>query len=221
MRELITVPAAKLHKSEKLSLDQLALVETLAIGAHAIARAEVRPGDWVLVIGAGPIGLAVMQFVRIAQARLIAMDLNAERLNFCRGQMEVEASISNGERAVSILGEITNGQLPSVVFDATGDARSMKNAFQYVSHGGKLVFVGLVKGDISFDDPDFHRRELTLLSSRNSTSNDFIEIIHLIENGKIDTKPWITHRADFGDLIEKFPSWLDPGNRVVKAMLEV
>ena len=219
MREIIKVPMSKLYDSPKLSYDQLALVETLGIGAHAVERGRVAPDEWVLVIGAGPIGLAVMQFAKAEGARVIALDMNSDRLDFCQKHIGVDEIVLSGDSALSKIRDITNGGMPPIVFDATGNVKSMQNAFNYPAHGGRLVLVGLVLDTLSFYDPDFHRRELTIMATRNSVGSDFRRIIRLMHAGKIDTSPWITHRAEATEMIEKFPSWLDPANGVVKAVV--
>ncbi|MDZ4721336.1 MAG: zinc-binding alcohol dehydrogenase family protein [Roseiflexaceae bacterium] len=219
MREYITLPAAKLHPSERLSFEQLALVETLGIGAHAVDRAQLSDGETVLVIGAGPIGLAVMQFARLAGARVIGLDISEQRLTFARSQGTVDETVIGGSDALAQVESLTNGDLPTAVFDATGSPASMMQAFQYVAHSGRLVYVSLVQGDITFSDPAFHRREITLLATRNATAGDFRRIIGWIEAGAIDTTPWITHRATSGDFVEQFPNWLRPDSGLVKGML--
>ena len=219
MRELITVPASKLHPSRTLTLEQLALVETLGIGAHAVERASLQPGEFALVIGAGPIGMAVIQFAQLAGARVIVLDVNEDRLNFCRTQFKVDLTVAGGSQAVR-LREITSGDMPTAVFDATGNRQSMIEAFDLVAHSGRLILVGLMLGDVSFHDPDAHRRELTMLCSRNATAANFQRIISLMESGQIDTTPWITHRAVCDAVPATFPSWLDPTSGVVKAMIE-
>jgi 2-desacetyl-2-hydroxyethyl bacteriochlorophyllide A dehydrogenase len=222
MRELITVPTGKLHKSESLSLVQLALVEPLCIGAHAVARAEIEAGEFALVVGAGPIGLSVIQFAQLAGARVIAMDVNSERLSFAGERFTIEAPIEAGEGAIEQIKEITGGDLPTVVFDATGNLRSMNAAFNLPANGGRLVFVGLCQGEVTFCDQDAHRRELTMLCSRNATQADFKRVIGLLEAGAVDVNPWITHRVQFGvEVIEQFPLWLDPQSRFIKAVIEV
>ena len=221
-REFLHVPTAKLHGSRRLSLDQLALVETLGIGAHAVNRAAVEAGETVLVIGAGPIGMAVIQFAAAAGARVIAMDVNKARLAFCRDTLGVEDTLNASESDVlADVQRLTDGDLPTAVFDATGNPQSMMGSFAFPAHGGRLVFVGLFQGDVTFSDPGFHKRELTLMGSRNARSEDFTRIIGLIESGTIDTTPWITHRAPFADVPTRFQEWVKPGAGVLKAMIEL
>jgi 2-desacetyl-2-hydroxyethyl bacteriochlorophyllide A dehydrogenase len=206
MRGLLTVPVERLHRSAQLSFDQLALVETLGIGAHAVARSDLRPGEEVLVVGAGPIGLSVVQFAVTAGGRVRVLERSAARRTFV-GRFGVEA-----------LAE-PDGRLYDVVFDATGSPAAMQASFGHVAHGGRLVFVGLVQASITFDDPLFHRREMTLLASRNSC-RDFPRIIRLIEEGRIDTAPWITHRLALAEVPREFAGL--PGQPgLVKAMVDV
>ncbi|PTY03033.1 alcohol dehydrogenase [Verrucomicrobia bacterium LW23] len=222
MREELLLPARKLHPSRKLSYDQLALVETLAIGCHAVERAHVEKDEFVLVTGAGPIGLATMQFAVAKGARVIVLDINDARLDFCRRELGVSFTINGATQYVlDALKEITANELPTAVFDATGNPKSMMASFEHPAHGGRLVFVGLFQGDVTFSDPQFHKRELTLMGSRNAQPQDFTRIIRLMEEGRIDTTPWITHRAPFEDVIAAFPSWTDPRTGVLKAMIDV
>lgn len=222
MRDRIVLPIRKLHRSATLSLDQLALIETLGIGAHAVDRANPRADETVLTVGAGPIGLGVAQFALEAGARVLVLDVNPARLDFCRRALaDVETILAEpGGDPLAIVRDLTDGELPTAVFDATGNAVSMMKSFEYVAHGGRLVLVGLVPGEIAFSDPFLHRRELSVLASRNSTAGDFRRIISLVESGRIDTTPWITHRARLADVPSAFESWLDPANQVVKALIE-
>lgn len=221
MREFIKVPAGKLHKSDSLSFDQLALVEPLSIGAHAVARSGIERGEFALVIGAGPIGLSVIQFARAAGANVIVMDMSDERLQFAAAHFGVQFMIKAGAGASDILRDITSGEMPTAVFDATGNAASMAASFNLMAHGGRLIFVGLFQGDVTFHDPDAHRRELTLLCTRNSTGVEFRRIIGQLESGAVDVRPWITHRVAFGEVVAQFPRWLDPHSRFIKAVVEV
>ena len=224
MCERMLIPARKLHVSGKLSFDQLALVETLAIGCHAVNRGNPQPGEHVLVIGAGPIGLSVVEFAKLSGAKTIVMDMNEQRLAFVREKMGVPDTIltkGDGEE-LKRLSEITNGQLADVVVDATGSNKSMSHALNYCAYAARLVYVGITQQEVSFlHAPILHRREVTIMASRNALSPDFTRIIKLIEDGKIDTRPWITHHATFDGMISEFPNWLKPETGVIKAVVEL
>lgn len=222
MREYIRYPAHLLHPSRSLTLDQLALVEPMGIGCHAINRAQVQPEDTVLVIGVGPIGLGTVQFAKAAgAAKVLAMDINPSRLDYVEEEVGIDGKIRAGEHAEQAIREALDGDLPTVVFDVTGHSGSMMKAFEYVAYGGKLVYIGLFIGDVHFHDPYFHKKELTLMSSRNSTAKDFAQVLSFIGSGKVQTAPWITHRASFDEIPAKFPFWKDPKNEVIKAVVEL
>jgi alcohol dehydrogenase len=222
LRPEFIIPARKLHISRKLTFEQLALVETLAIGCHAINRANAQGNESVLVIGAGPIGLSVIEFAKLSGAKTIVMDLNEQRLEFCRKVMGVSSTVlstGDGSEVEKIREQTHDGSLPTVVVDATGSNKSMSHALNYVGFAGRLVFVGITTNEISFPHPLMHRRELTLLASRNALAPDFKRIIQLIEDGKLDTGPWITHRVAFDQLADVFPKYTQPESGVIKAMV--
>lgn len=222
MRPRFVVRADKLHPTRTLNYEQLALVETLAIGCHAVNRGAPIRGEHCLVIGAGPIGLATIEFVKLTGARTIVLDMNAARLEFCKRVMKVDETVQlTAADIVPTLRELTAGNLPDVVIDATGSNVSMSNAFGYVAPTGRLVYVGITTSDVTFKPPIFHKPEGTLLCSRNALPPDFTRIINLIEAGVIDTVPWITHRAKLNDLIDVFPSYTVPETGVIKAVVEV
>jgi 2-desacetyl-2-hydroxyethyl bacteriochlorophyllide A dehydrogenase len=222
MKEYISVPLASVLHGEGLGFDELALIEPLAIGAHSIRRAGVQPGEFVLVAGAGPIGLGIMEFARIAGGNVIALDINAQRLAFCKENLGVEHIVNaSNTDVVAKLKQITNGDMPTVVIDATGSLKAINNAFAYMAHGARYVLVGLQKEEIQFSHPEFHKREATLMSSRNATKQDFEKVIADMKEGKVNPATYITHRVAFSDVKNNFQSWLDPANGVIKAMIEL
>lgn len=222
MREYFKFPAKFLHRSDQLSYDQLALIEPLGIGCHAVNRASVAPEDRVLVIGAGPIGLGALQFSLSAGAEVAIMEIDANRLEFCQQQFALAGGVDpTDEETKEQLKNLFGGHLPTVVLDATGNKQSMENAFDLVAHGGRLVYIGLFQGEVTFHDPTFHKKELTLMASRNALASDFEQIIRSIEEGTISTDLWITHRASVDTMIEEFDGWIDPDSNVIKAMLEI
>jgi len=220
MAQYLQVPTRLLIKADGLSLDELALVEPLAIGAHGIRRAGVSSGEFVLVIGAGPIGLGTMEFAGIAGAKVIALDINASRLEFCREKLSVAHTIhALQENVTERLLEITEGNMPTVVIDATGSQKAINGAFAYMAHGARFVLIGLQKGDISFSHPEFHKREATLMSSRNATTEDFDHVIRAMQNKWIDPSNYISHTVPFDQAADQFDLWLDPEQKVIKAMI--
>jgi 2-desacetyl-2-hydroxyethyl bacteriochlorophyllide A dehydrogenase len=222
MREYLTVPSYSLVHGEGLSFDELALVEPLAIGAHGVRRAGVEPNEFVLVIGAGPIGLGTMEFAKIAGGKVIAMDINDNRLNFCKENLKVDFTVNPAkENPIETLKTITNGDMPTVVIDCTGSLTAINTAFQYLGHGGRYVLIGLQKGDISFNHPEFHKRESTLMSSRNATRADFEHVVASMKNGLVNPATYITHRVPFDAVKDNFESWLNPATGVIKAMIEL
>ncbi len=222
MRAYLMVPTKTLLHGEGLSYDELALVEPLAIGAHGIRRAAVQKGEFVLVIGAGPIGLGTMEFARIAGAKVIALDINESRLAFCKDKLKVDHVVNALSADVAAqLSVITNGDMPTVVIDATGSQKAINNAFQYMAHGARLVLIGLQKGELSFSHPEFHKREATLMSSRNATIDDFEHVIRAMKQGLVEPTNYITHQVSFENVAAEFASWLDPKNGVIKAMVKI
>ena len=222
MVEYLSVPANLLVSGHGLGFDELALVEPLAIGAHAIRRAGVQKGEYVLVIGAGPIGIGIMEFAAIKGANVIAMDTNEHRLAFCKNKLGIEYTVNaSSADAAGRIKQLTHGDWPEVVIDATGNVFAITNAFNYMSHGGRYVLVGLQKGDVCFSHPEFHKRESTLMSSRNATREDFEYVIQCIKEGLVDPTNYITHRTSFNRVKDEFVSWLNPASGVIKAVVEM
>ena len=221
--ESFLVRADKLHVSSKLNYDQLALVETLAIGCHANDRGNPVKGDHALIIGMGPIGLATLEFARLTDATISVMDMNPDRLAFVEQNYGIKNTVlfkgdgSETER----MQELTGGDLYQVITDATGNRFSMSGALSYLAPTGRLVYVGITTDELSFKHPVMHRPEATILASRNALPGDFTRIINLIESGVINTDPWITHRTSFTGVLDDFDSFTKPETGVIKAIIEV
>lgn len=218
--EWLNVPQAFVHKAEGVSLDQAAMVEFLAIGAHAVRRGEVTAGQRVLVVGAGPIGLAAMLFARLRGASVTALDIRDDRLAFAKGPIGVDQTVQVGDGDVQALSSLTNGEFFDVVFDATGNAKAMEKGFQFIAHGGKYVLISIVSSSISFSDPEFHRREATVLGSRNATDEDFETVLAAMRQGKIPTLAMASHRMKLADVPSNFAALLAPSAGVIKAIVE-
>ena len=218
--ELLCVPQGFVHKAEGVTLDQAAMIDFLAIGAHAVRRADVQPGRRVLVVGAGPIGLAAMLFARLRGATVTALDSREDRLDFATRHIGVAQAVRVGDGDVQRLSAITDGEFFDTVFDATGNAKAMERGFGFIAHGGKYVLISIVPGPISFSDPEFHKREATLLGSRNATTEDFDTVITAMRSGLIPTEALGTHRMPLSKVPTDFAGLLNPAAGVVKAIVE-
>ena len=221
--ESFLVRADKLHPSSKLNFDQLALVETLAIGCHANDRGAPQGGDHALIIGMGPIGLATLEFARLTEATISVMDMNPARLDFVRENYGVENTVlfKGDGSEVDRMREVTGGEMYQVITDATGNKHSMAGALSYIAPTGRLVYVGITTEEVAFRHPVMHRPEASILASRNALPPDFTRIIELIEDGTINTDPWITHRTSFVGVMDDFESYTKPETGVIKAIIEV
>ncbi|WP_423065563.1 zinc-binding alcohol dehydrogenase family protein [Devosia sp. CN2-171] len=219
MALLLSLPVANLVKAVGLSIDACATVEFLAIGAHAVRRAGTGAGKRGLVIGAGPIGLGVALFGAISGLEVSVLDLDAARLETARAI--AGATPIPADEAAPMVAALTDGEGFDFVFDATGNAASMQKGFDYVAHGGTYVLVSVVKGPITFEDPDFHRREMSLLGSRNATSEDFQRVIAAIAAGNVPIDKLITHRTTLAGAARDIPVWATQKRGLVKAVIEI
>lgn len=222
MRSELNVPVEKLLSTSSADADQLALVEMLGIGRHAVGRSSAELTDAALVIGAGPIGLSILTFLQLYTGNIVVADLSESRLAFCREAFGIKNTIliDPNESPETMIRDCFGGELPTLVFDATGNRHSMATTFSFIAHGGKIVLVGLFQGDLAFNDPNFHRREISLLASRNATSAELRDVINLIESGDVDTSPWITHRIDLADVPTQFANTLSDAT-LRKAVIHV
>lgn len=219
-----TVPAHKLHPGNDLSYDELALVETLAIGYHAVKRGNPQPGETVMIIGAGPIGLSCLEFLKLMDLKVLVVDFAQNRLDFCAENLGIPHPVlakPDGSHLAEIE-TITEGGFCDVIIDATGHAGSMVQCHQYAAVGGRVVYVGITAQDLTFPQaPFFHRRELSVMASRNALPEDFPEIIQIITDGKINLQNWITHRLDITEVPEEFDKFTAPATGALKAVITV
>jgi 2-desacetyl-2-hydroxyethyl bacteriochlorophyllide A dehydrogenase len=218
--EYISVPQAFVHKADGITLDQAAMLEFLAIGAHAVRRGDVQAAQRVLVVGTGPIGMAALIFSVLRGATVTALDARGDRVGFCCQHLGAHAGVTIGTGDEAELSRLTDGEFFDVVFDATGNARAMERGFRFIAHGGKYVLVSVVRDNIGFSDPEFHKREATLLGSRNATMEDFGTVLAAMRAGRIPHEALNTHRLALASLPADFAQLLDPSRGVVKAIVE-
>jgi len=221
LAEYVSVPAQFALPIGDLSLDEAAMVEFLSIGAHAVRRADVREGQRVLVVGAGPIGLAAALFSQLRGGVVTVVDTRADRLDFARAQIGAAHAFALSDGLGDELSGVTAGEFFDVVFDATGSPAAMEKGFSYVAHGGTYALISVVTADIQFSDPEFHKRETTLLACRNATLDDFAIVIAAMRESRVPTGAFASHRATLSEIVTELPNWMDPDAHVIKALVEI
>ena len=220
MQERITVRNDLLIPAPELSYEEMAIVEPLAIGAHALRIADLQAGEFIVVIGCGPIGLGMMKLAQIAGAKVIAMDMNDQRLQYARESLGIDYTVNVTQSPIVKVREITDNDLATAVFDATGNQKALESGPQYMAHGGRYILVGLSKGELTFSHPAIHAKETTLMCSRNATLEDFQHVISTLSKKVFPTGSFITHTVPFREMIDHFDEWLKPENAVIKAMVD-
>jgi 2-desacetyl-2-hydroxyethyl bacteriochlorophyllide A dehydrogenase len=220
MQEFIKYPAHLVYPANELTLDQISLIEPLAIGSHAVERADIKPEDIVLIIGAGPIGIGTVAMALLKSAKVMVLDMNQNRLDFISQKFPSVETILLIDKVEENLKELLNGDLPTVILDATGNKASMENCINLIAPSGTIVFIGLFIGDVTFHDPLFHKKEVTLKSSRNAVATDFTKLIRLLKGGLVNIDGFITHRIAFDSLIKNWDKLYLPEERVIKAVIE-
>ena len=218
MQEQITVPTDILLPANQLTDNEMAIVEPLAIGAHAIRRAGVQKGETVVVVGCGPIGIGIIKLAQIAGATVIAMDVNDGRLAYAKNEIGADYTVNVTADPVTRIKEITSGDMATAVFDATGFKGALETGTDYMAHGGRYILVGLSKGELTFTHPAIHAKETTIMCSRNATTEDFEHVINVIK--QFPTDSFVTHNVPFTDMIANFDSWTKPETGVIKATVK-
>jgi 2-desacetyl-2-hydroxyethyl bacteriochlorophyllide A dehydrogenase len=219
--EYIAVPERNVVPMAGLGLDEAAMVEFLSIGAHGVWRSGAGPGNRVAVVGAGPIGIAAAIFAKARGAEVSVLDMNTRRLAFCRDEVGTDQVYEVTPDIDIRLKGATGGDFFDIVLDATGNPKAMTKGFSYVGHGGTYVLLSIVRADITFNDPEFHKRETSLLGSRNATRRDFETVIEAMRGGRVPVAALASHRGGLDEAPNLIPSWSMPEAGVIKALVEL
>lgn len=218
MQEIISLPTDILIPANDLSYEEIAIVEPLAIGAHALRRANTKKGDTVVVIGCGPIGTGIIQLGKYIGARVIVVDINDYRLKIARENFGADFTVNALTSPIEQIKEFTGGDLADAVFDATGNKQAIEGGINYMRHGGSFILVGLFKGELTFLHPAIHAKETTLLCSRNATREDFEFVMKALRAGKINTQAYITKKVNFDAILSDFDAWASPDSKEIKVV---
>jgi 2-desacetyl-2-hydroxyethyl bacteriochlorophyllide A dehydrogenase len=215
MQEVINFPTRLLIPTNDLSFDEIAIVEPLAIGAHALRRASVKPGQTIVVLGCGPIGMGIIQLAKVIGATVFAIDVNEHRLTVAKEEFEADhIALPSPE----IFRQINQGKLAHIVFDATGNKKAIEGGLEYMQHGGTMVMVGLTKGELTFHHPSLHAKETTLMNSRNATREDFEFVLNVLRKKRFNTEAYISNKVSYDAILTEFDAWSAPDSKEIKVV---
>ncbi|CAM7601612.1 zinc-binding alcohol dehydrogenase family protein [Citrobacter sedlakii] len=217
--EYLSVPETNLLLAEDIEPEAAALIEPYAISAHAVRRAAIAPGEQVLVVGAGPIGLGAAAIAKADGAQVVVADTSPARREHVATRLGLPVVDPSATDFDAQLRAQFDGALAQKVLDATGSAHAMNNAVNLIRHGGTIVFVGLFKGDLQFSDPEFHKKETTLMGSRNATPEDFAKVGRLMAEGKLTAEMMLTHRYPFSQLAGIFEREVINNRELIKGVI--
>jgi hypothetical protein len=220
MQEVISFPTRLLIPANDLSFDEIAIVEPLAIGAHALQRANIKKNEIVVILGCGPIGMGLIQLAKFMGSTVIAIDINDHRIQLAKESFGADLALQASDSSIEKLKQFTGGDLAHTVIDATGSKAAIETATQYMRHGGNFVLVGLYKGDLVFQHPAIHAKETTLLCSRNATPEDFEFVMKVLREKKFNTQAYVTRSVKFETILSEFHSWTSPTSSEIKVMTE-
>ncbi|KAE9529820.1 zinc-binding alcohol dehydrogenase family protein [Testudinibacter aquarius] len=214
--ELLAIPQTNVIPiADNVDDISAALIEPFAISAHAVRRVQVNQNSNVLVIGAGPIGLGAAAIAMADGAKVVVADTSEER----RRHIQKKLNVAVVDPLLEKIEDYFDNILPEIVIDATGNPHSMNNAVNFICHGGRIVFVGLFKGDLVIHDPDFHKKETTLMGSRNATQEDFIKVQRLMSEGKICSSMMLSDTFNYTDLADIYEEKIVKNKNLVKGVI--
>jgi 2-desacetyl-2-hydroxyethyl bacteriochlorophyllide A dehydrogenase len=220
--EYVSVPVDNIMIGrEETDLEHLSMVEPLSISYHGIMRADILENDWVIIFGAGPIGIGALMFAKSKTDKIILIDINQNRITYCKSILGIEHSFNgNDETLFEQIKEVTNGHFADIVIDATGNKKSIQQQLTFLGHGGKWILIGLQREDLHINHPEFHKRETTLMSSRNATKHDFEQVMKKIDKKEIDPALLITHTLDFKEVVNSFSTFIGD-QTLIKGIIKV
>lgn len=219
MADELVMPVGNLYPAGDLSLRDAAMVEFLAIGAHAVKRTGIKPGDRALVVGSGPIGLGVAYFAKIAGADVTVLDAAPDKIAVTRdlGFRTFDAKTAADDSQFSDARRTGF----DTVFDATGSIKAMNASILHTRNGGNYTLVGVIRGELVWPDAEVHRRELTIRASRNAQRDDFDHVMASMRAGKIPTDRLATHKTTIDRVSADMPGWAHDRTGLIKAIVTV
>jgi threonine dehydrogenase-like Zn-dependent dehydrogenase len=220
MTEYVAVRWQDIHTSERLSLQELALVEPLTVGFHAVERGRTTAEDTVAVIGCGIVGMGAVAAAAQRGARVIAVDIDDDKIALARQAGAAEGFNSTRMDLHQGLSHLTHGYGPEVVIEAVGNPTTFRAAVDEVAYTGRVVYIGYAKTPVEYNSALFVQKELEIYGSRNSVDN-FGDVISMLENGSFPSEQVISEVVPLEEAGDALARWSKEPGRFTKIMVSL
>ncbi|MBR7072636.1 MAG: zinc-binding alcohol dehydrogenase family protein [Eubacterium sp.] len=219
-QEYITMPIERLIDGKGLNAKELALIEPFSISAHALSRAEVKKGDNLLIMGAGPIGLFALIKAKAMGARVAVADLLESRLSLAK-EYGADLIINNKTDDLKALCEsFTDGQGFDVCVEACGAPVTFLTCIDQAAHGANIILIGNGKKETTFVHSIILKKELNIFGSRNAFTKDFEALIDLVASGKADVGKMVSGVYDASNAAAAFEALADNDGSLAKLLIK-
>jgi 2-desacetyl-2-hydroxyethyl bacteriochlorophyllide A dehydrogenase len=221
MAEWLVAPWQKLIAADRLSLRELALVEPLTIGFHAVARGRVQDSDTVVVLGCGAVGLGAIAGAARRGARVVAVDVDPHKLAIPALCGAAEGIDSKSESLHEKLKELTDGHGPDIIIEAVGRPETFQAAVEHVGFAGRVVYIGYAKSPVEYETKLFVLKELDILGSRNALPEDFASVVAHLEEKRVPVDNIISHSVALAEAGAMLAQWSENPGQFVKILVDL
>jgi len=220
MQEYLAVPWRKVLKAPSLGARELAMVEPLTVGFHAIERGRVGSSDVVAVLGCGMIGAGAIVHAVQKGKSVIAVDIDEHKLELASRLGATHTLNSGISELHSELESLTDGRGPDVVVEAAGNPLTYRAAVDVVAFTGRVVCIGYAGSEVSFATKLFVQKEMDIMGSRNATAEDFINVINYLERGTFPLDSMLSRMIKAEEAAEALKSWADDPGKIMKILVD-
>lgn len=220
MQQFLAVPWQKLIADEQLSAKELAMVEPLTVGFHAVDRGRVTDNDVVMVLGCGMIGSGAVIRAAMRGARVIAVDVDDQKLALAKQIGATHCINSSTQNMHEVIQTLTNGHGPDVIIEAAGNPITYQLALEEAAFAARVVCIGYAKNDISFATKLWVQKEIDIMGARNATPSDFEAVVHYLKQGTFPLNEMITQIIQPEEAQNAVAAWAANPGKVMKIIVQ-
>lgn len=220
--EYITMPVERIYDGKGLPANLLCAIEPFCISWHGVSRAHVKPGDKVLIVGAGTIGVLAAIAAKAKGGKVYIADVAQPKLDYAKENFDVAGTILNAspDAFAKACGEITGGNGFDVTIEAVGLPSTFQNCIDAAAFGAHMVLIGVGKQNLDFNFTLLQKKELNVCGSRNALKKDFLELIDLVKAGNVPLDKVITNEYGFSEAPKAFADFSAHAGEMLKVCID-